>query len=386
VALWEVADDGAVDRRRFEWRPAAVCGPCVRAAREAADAKRSAFTDGTITIQRLGEGAPPPEPDNAESSAAAAAGAKAATRPRRTGRSAGAATVVRGVGSSDRVGLLKLKAWQELGDLEPQRMELWHEGALLADDDARLDSYGVKSGAIIHARPLAKKGGRSSSSSSGQGKKRGRPSAGDAAEDAVDAVDVSDDDGDGGGGSGGGGVAASSGVGKCLEDYLAYWGSERQPSRSGGGAVASERGFSNTLLHRALAASPPHGSGSPPPPPPPPPPAPVAASGLEAGEDIPGNGGGRGGGGGGTSGGGGEGGGSARGRKKPAAKQPAKEAIKRPRNGEVIDVDDEELGPWDCTECTFTNGNPHSLQCSMCQALRPGGRVSPRKRTSGRTR
>lgn len=109
------------------------------------------------------------------------------------------------------MGLLKLKVWQALGDLEPQRMEIFHEGTLLDNDEATISTYGVKAMAVLHVRP------------SGPGGRRGR--------------------GGGGGGSDDEGID-----GKTLESYLGYWGSER-PS---GGAVR-ERGFEDSIFSRSSA-------------------------------------------------------------------------------------------------------------------------------------
>ena len=292
VVLEAVEDAGAVDLRRFEWRPKGLCAACVGNVRASADAKRAAFTAGHIKIQRLNAGVPPPEPQEGTAASGSRcvhrtvrgalllrqrgssavglplcvhhcsllcrfshhfSGAffplprqsfpilhrdgvlclRATCRPRRTGRSAEAAIVVSGVGSLDRVGLLKLKAWQVLGDLEPHRMELFHEGVLLADDDATLDHYRVMAGSTVHARLLAKSG------FGGGCKRRGRPSLAG----AVSAVDVDLDEGVG--------ESAGGGPRKTLEDYFAYWGSER-PNK--GGAAESERGFTNTLLNRAFDA------------------------------------------------------------------------------------------------------------------------------------
>ncbi len=81
-----------------------------------------------------------------------------ACRPRRTKRRASDETSLGGVGSEDMVGLLKLKVWQAIEDIEPQEMELLYEGRLLQDDDRPLSFYGVKIKANIYARKVSSSG------------------------------------------------------------------------------------------------------------------------------------------------------------------------------------------------------------------------------------
>ena len=214
----------------LEWRGLVLpCVECIAKVRSEADARRASFSNASLKIHRLREGAPIPAAPAAAPNAKALGGGSgsgaAEPRPRRTARSAAnAAMPVTGVGSFDRVGLLKLKVWQVLGDLEPQQMALYHHGNELTNDDATLASYDVKANDIVHCRPLT-------GSSSGGGNRRRSKIV----------VDGSDEDDENGSSD----KNAVQEIKKTLEDYFLYWGSERPES-----GQPAEKGFSNTLLNR----------------------------------------------------------------------------------------------------------------------------------------
>ena len=223
------------------WRGAVLpCVKCIAKVRSEADARRASFTNAALNIHRLSEGAPIPAapaaavPHGTTLGAGGGGGGGSSgapePRPRRTARSAANAAVpVTGVGSADRVGLLKLKVWQVLGDLEPQHMALYHHGAELLNDDASLASYNVKANDVVHCRPLS---GGSSSSGGGSNRRKSKI-----------VVDSSDDDDDKNGSSSD--KLPVQEIQKTLEDYFLYWGSERPES-----GQPAEKGFSDTLLNR----------------------------------------------------------------------------------------------------------------------------------------
>lgn len=132
-----------------------VCAKCATAESEEARARLVGFEDGVLRIQTVrerptggGGGGMGGKGDSIEDGVSAADVAKASKRPRRACRSEGDVKARIKCSATICVSRLKLLVWQDL-NTTPAQQCLYFDGALLLDDDATLDSYGLFDGAML---------------------------------------------------------------------------------------------------------------------------------------------------------------------------------------------------------------------------------------------
>lgn len=83
-------------------------------------------------------------------------------RPKRSRRASSQTLEIVGVNSTDRVGLFKLKVFQESGDVQPHQMKLYYNGTEMEDMNT-LESYGLRvSASSPEQLPVLIPGGRPS--------------------------------------------------------------------------------------------------------------------------------------------------------------------------------------------------------------------------------
>lgn len=174
-------DDGPV------WTPA-ICEAChAKATREIHD-QRTNFEGKFVKVLKLKD--TDPVPATTSDGSVHGVDVHSSGRPKRDSRRGSHAFAVDNVNSTDKVGLLKLKLFEIVEDVQPQQMSLFYLGQRLEDEEP-LSTYGVKAEATVYLK-----------------------------------------------------VQADGSSGATMEDYLGYWGGADRPR----GAAGEERGFQGTLL------------------------------------------------------------------------------------------------------------------------------------------